>query len=152
MLRARVAMTVRPRVTVVGAGVSGLAVAYYLRRVEQARRPEVVVVEGSARLGGKVLTREECGVAVDVGPDSLVLRSAQMRDLVDELGLAGALVPPAVSGAYVYARGRLRALPPGSLFGLPERLLPLLRSGIVSPSGSCPGERGSCAAASVGGS
>ncbi|MGQ0433186.1 MAG: FAD-dependent oxidoreductase [Microthrixaceae bacterium] len=42
---------------------------------------------------------------------------------------------PATGGASVYARGRLRPLPDGLVRGVPSHVGPLLRSGILSPTG-----------------
>lgn len=42
---------------------------------------------------------------------------------------------PAAVGAYLWSRGRLRRLPAGTLFGVPDRLLPLLKSRLLSPLG-----------------
>ncbi len=122
------------RVVVVGGGVSGLATAYFLRRRGGAE-VEVTLVEGSDRLGGKVLTREFAGHPVDVGPDALLVRMPVMASLLAELGLSGAVVAPGAAGAYVWSRGRLRPLPPGTRSGVPRQLLPLLRSGLLSPAG-----------------
>ena len=51
------------RVIVVGAGMSGLAAA----RTLQDRGLLVIVLEGSDRIGGRVFTNRELGVAVDLG-------------------------------------------------------------------------------------
>lgn len=124
------------RVAVIGAGISGLTTAYLLRRREGPARPDVVLIDADGRLGGKVLTRESCGLPVDAGPDGFLCRSPQMRALVEDLGLAPALVAPGVNGSYLWCRGRLRPLPPGAQFGIPDRLLPVLRSGMLSPRGA----------------
>jgi protoporphyrinogen/coproporphyrinogen III oxidase len=123
-----------PVVAVVGGGVSGLATAYFVKRTP-AVPLHVCVLEGSERLGGKVFTQQVAGHAVDSGPDSLLIRMPAMRSLIDELGLADAVVGPGVQGAYVWSRGRLRPLPPSSVFGVPQKLLPLLWSGLLSPLG-----------------
>jgi oxygen-dependent protoporphyrinogen oxidase len=122
------------RVVVVGGGVSGLATAYFLAR---AGGPDldVVLVEVGDRLGGKVSTQQIAGRLVDTGPDALLARAPAMRSLLEELGLADAMVAPGAGGAYVWSRGRLRPLPPSTLFGIPKKLLPLLRSGLLSPLG-----------------
>lgn len=119
------------RAVVVGGGVSGLATAHHLTRAGL----EVVLVERDHRLGGKVRTEQVGGHPVDTGPDALLVRLPAMRALLDDLGLAGAVVGPGAPGAYVWSRGRLRPLPPSTLFGVPTRLLPLLRSGLLSPAG-----------------
>jgi oxygen-dependent protoporphyrinogen oxidase len=96
---------------------------------------DVTLVESSERLGGKVLTQDVAGHRVDAGPDALLLRVPAMRTLLEDLGLDASVVAPGAPGAFVYSRGRLRALPPSTLFGVPHRLLPLLRSRLLSPAG-----------------
>lgn len=123
----------RSHVVVVGGGVSGLATAY--RLLQQPDGPAVTVLEAGPRFGGKVATATVAGLPVDTGPDSLLVRMPAVRTLLDELGLADQVEGPAPSGAYVWTRGALRPLPPASLFGVPERLLPLLTSGLVTPLG-----------------
>ena len=120
-------------VVVVGGGVSGLTTAYRLLGLPDA--PAVTVLEAGPRLGGKIATATVAGLPVDTGPDSLLVRLPAVRTLLDELGLADQIEGPAPSGAYVWTRGALRPLPPASLFGVPERLLPLLTSGLVTPLG-----------------
>ncbi len=95
----------------------------------------LTLVEGSKRLGGKIDTRHFGGHLVDTGPDAMLVRSPVMTALLDDLGLGDRVVAPAALGAHVWSRGRLRRLPPGTLFGVPDRLLPLLRSRLLSPAG-----------------
>ena len=45
------------------------------------------------------------------------------------------IVAPAALGAHVWSRGKLRRLPTGTLFGIPDRLIPLMKSGLMSPAG-----------------
>lgn len=122
-------------VVVVGGGISGLATAYFLRRASEGAPPDVTLVEATGRLGGKVLTTEVAGVSVDVGPDCIPMRPA-VRSLFDELGLTDAVVPAASLGVYVWSRGRLRRVPPGTFLGVPDRLLPLVRSRLLSATGT----------------
>jgi len=116
---------------IVGAGISGLATAHYL----QQRGVDTSVLEASERLGGKIRTVDLLGLAVDTGPDAFLARGADLHQLIDDLGLTSEIVEPQTSGSYIWSRGRLRRLPPGMAFGLPERLWPLLRSGLLSPMG-----------------
>jgi protoporphyrinogen/coproporphyrinogen III oxidase len=120
-------------VAVVGGGIAGLSAAWAL--VSAAPSTRVVVLEGSARFGGKLLTQEFGGRPVDLGPDAFVTRRPEAVELCRELGLGGELVAPASRTAYVWARGRLRSLPAATVLGVPTRLGPLARSGVVSPAG-----------------
>lgn len=115
---------------VVGAGISGLATAHYLRKAGIG----VTVVEAADRIGGKVNTVEVSGLPVDTGPDAFLTRGAELRALVEELGLADDLVAPN-AGSYIWSRGRLHPIPPGGAFGLPDRIIPMLRSRLLSTGG-----------------
>jgi oxygen-dependent protoporphyrinogen oxidase len=96
---------------------------------------QVTLVEGGPRLGGKVANQRVSGHLVDTGPDALLVRVPAMAALLEDLGLGDQLVAPASLGAHVWSRGQLRRLPTGTLFGVPDRLLPLLRSHLMSPAG-----------------
>lgn len=124
-------------VAVVGGGISGLATAYYLGRSQGHGRgvPEITLVEAEQRFGGKIHTAEVAGFHVDTGPDAVLVRSALVAKLFAELGLASDLQTASRRTAYIWTRGVLRTLPPGSVFGVPEHLLPLLRSGLLGPWG-----------------
>jgi len=120
-------------VVVIGGGVSGLTTAYRLLRADDSLT--VTVVDAGPRLGGKVASATVAGLPVDTGPDSLLVRMPAVRTLLDELGLTDQVAGPAPIGAYVWTRGALRPLPPASLFGVPDKLVPLLTSGLVTPWG-----------------
>src|ERR1019366_5050062 len=124
----------RPRVVIVGGGISGLATAHFIHS-RLGARVQFTVLEAGSRLGGKAATQRFGGHLVDTGPDALLVHVPAMAALLEDLGLADELVAPAALGAHVWSRGRLRRLPTGTLFGVPDRLLPLLRSRLLSPMG-----------------
>jgi monoamine oxidase len=72
-----------PDVVVIGAGLSGLAAA---RRLEAAGRT-VVVLEASERVGGRTLTRELEGYAVDLGGQWIGPTQDRVAALANELGI-----------------------------------------------------------------
>jgi len=117
------------RATVVGGGIAGLAAAWEL----STRGWEVTVIEAGPQLGGKLRRAVVAGTTVDVGPDSFITRRPEALALCGELGIDGQLLHPAVTGAAVWARHRLRRLPDGLVVGVPTRLGPLARSGILGP-------------------
>ena len=127
-------MQSRPRVVIVGGGVSGLATAHYLHS-SLGRGVQLTLVEGGSTLGGKVANQQFSGHLVDTGPDAVLVRAPAMAALLQDLGLGEQIVAPASLGAHVWSRGKLRRLPTGTLFGVPDRLLPLMRSGLMSPMG-----------------
>lgn len=106
---------------------AGLAAACALRDVA-----DVVVLESSSRVGGKVRVSEVGGVAVDEGADSLLRRVPFGVDLAAAAGLGEALVSPASGEAFIRSRGRLHPLPTGTVMGVPGDLVSLARSEVLS--------------------
>ena len=129
------------RIAVVGGGISGLSTAYFLTHPRGAGHlvpadQQVTVLEAGPRLGGKILTADVAGFAVDTGPDAILARSSVVEQFLRDLDLVDRLSQPASRRAYVWTRGELRPLPPSSLFGVPDTPLPLLRSRVLSPWGA----------------
>jgi len=120
-------------VVVVGGGIAGLSAALTLSSAPAGAR--VVVLEASPRLGGKLASAEFGGRALDLGPDAFLARRPEAVGLCRELGLEDDLVAPGQRSAFVLVRGRLRPLPAGLALGVPTRLGPLARSGVLSPPG-----------------
>ena len=121
------------RVVIVGGGVAGLAAAQALTSAGDG--PQVTLLEGSERVGGRIRTVPFGGVRLDVGPDALLSRAPGGVELCRSLGLGDDLVPCSDAGAFIWSRGKLRALPAGLLAGLPAGPRELLRSRILSPAG-----------------
>ncbi len=92
--------------------------------------------EASGRLGGKILSNRIGPAVAEGGPDSIVARNSIVSELVRDLGLEDEVVRPRSSKSYLWSRGRLRPIPQGLFGGYPAGgILPLLRSGILSPAG-----------------
>jgi oxygen-dependent protoporphyrinogen oxidase len=126
----------KPRkVVVIGAGITGLTAARELYRVSvRTRRPvEVVVLEASPRLGGKIRTESVDGAVVETGPDSFVTLKPEMLELVRELGLENELIPTGGEATVsVLKGGRLLPMPSGMQLISPTRLLPFAFSPLFS--------------------
>ena len=100
-------------VVVVGAGVSGLALATFLRAAPDA--PDVLVLEAAAHAGGNVRSDREGGRILDRAANGWLSGEPAMERLLDLLDLRGDLVPasPAARERFVWAGGRLHAVPLG---------------------------------------
>lgn len=117
-----------PHVVVVGAGIAGLAAAFFLRD-EQVR---VTVLEGSPRLGGKLAASEVGGVMVDEGAEALLARRPEGTGLVAAAGLEGQVVPAGTTSSAIWTGGALRPLPRRQFMGVPADVNELASTGVVS--------------------
>jgi len=126
------------RLVVIGAGIAGLAAAWEALRVpwgSEGTSPSVIVLESADVVGGKLQSVDFRGRQVDLAADAFLARRPEASQLVAELGWNDRLVAPGTSGASIYARGRLRAMPGDLVLGVPTRWWPLARSGLLSPTG-----------------
>src|SRR6185436_5117010 len=116
-------------VVIVGAGISGLAAAYELRK----RKVGVLVLEKSARPGGVIQTEHVGEFVVDAGPDSLLVQKPAALALCEEIGLGDRLIPTKPPRhAFIVRNKRLHPLPGSSVLGFPTRAGPMLRSALFS--------------------
>ncbi len=115
-------------VVVVGGGVAGLVAARDLA----ATGRDVLVLEGSPRIGGKLRSAEVAGLTVDVGAEAMLARRPEGVGLAAELGAE--VVHPTAATSGLWSRGSLRELP-RSLMGVPFDLDRLAASGVLSPEG-----------------
>jgi oxygen-dependent protoporphyrinogen oxidase len=119
------------RVVIVGAGIAGLAVAYFLRDLAAS----VTVLDAAPRIGGKLALTDVAGVAVDAGAEALLARRPEAVELITAIGLAGQLRYPGTTTAAIWTRGEFRSLPRRQFMGVPGDFDELERSAIVSPDG-----------------
>lgn len=117
-----------PRTVVVGAGIAGLAAAWFLAEAGH----DVTVFEGSPRVGGKLRTDDVAGLTVDVGAEAMLNRRPEGVDLARALAID--VVHPAVASSRIWTGGALRPLP-RSLMGVPLDLAQLAASGVLSEAG-----------------
>ncbi len=113
---------------VVGGGLAGLVAAYLLGQ----RGDDVLLLEGSPVVGGKLRLAEVAGATVDVGAEAMLNRRPEGVDLARSLGLE--VVHPALASSRIWTGGALRPLP-RSLMGVPLDLPELEASGVLSAAG-----------------
>ncbi|HKR49386.1 MAG TPA: FAD-dependent oxidoreductase, partial [Pseudonocardiaceae bacterium] len=122
-----------PRVAVVGGGISGLTAAYRLRTL-LGPAAEIVLVEGSRRLGGALRTVEVADLPLDVGAEAFLIRRPEAIGLIEELGLGRQLTHPTSAVPTVRAGGRTVALPTRTVLGLPGAAADV--AGLLSAQGT----------------
>jgi oxygen-dependent protoporphyrinogen oxidase len=128
-----------PRIAILGGGISGLSAAFRLLELSAKHEAplEVALLEGGPRLGGALHTIREQGFIAEAGADSFLTEKPWALDLVRRLGLQGELVGTREEfrRTYVVRKGALVEIPQGFSLLAPARLLPMLRSPLLSPLG-----------------
>jgi oxygen-dependent protoporphyrinogen oxidase len=119
------------KIAIVGAGISGLSTAHYLRRQLESsgKSAEIVIFEAGSEPGGTMRTARERGYTMEWGPNGFLTNKPHTLELVRELGIEGRLLPSSdlARKRYIFSGGRLHRLPetPGQFLG----------SGLLSPTG-----------------
>lgn len=123
----------RRRLIVIGGGITGLAAAN--RAVERCGAGvEVLLLEGSARLGGVIATERRGEFLLEGGPDSFISEKPEAITLCRRIGLEDQLLPTndANRRTLIVSGGKLIGLPDGFQLLGPTRILPFLRSPVLS--------------------
>lgn len=127
----------KKRVVIVGGGITGLSAAFYMqKKAREENLPiEVMLIEATNRLGGKIQTVRRDGFVIERGPDSFLIRKKSMDTFAKDLGIGEDLVRNATGQAYILVNGRLQPIPGGSVMGIPTKVGPFLKSDLFSLAG-----------------
>ena len=96
-------------VLVIGAGISGLATAWWL----QCSGRKVTVIEAASRAGGTIGTIRDSGYLIETGPNSTLETSPLIAQLLEQTGtIAGRIYAnPAAKNRFILRGGTLLPLP-----------------------------------------
>lgn len=126
----------RLRFIVVGGGIAGLAAAHRLaREVKKLNVPsEVLLFEGSPRVGGCISTYNLDDTILELGPDSFITEKPAGIELCKELGIENRLIQTDKKNrrTFVAHNQKLYPLPEGFLMMAPTKMLPMLASPLFS--------------------
>lgn len=126
----------RPRVAVIGGGISGLAAAH--RLVELDSSYEVHLFEADDRLGGVLQTTStDDGYLLENSADNFITNIPYALDLCRRLGMEEELLPTneALRKAYVVRRGKLYPVPDGFVLMAPNKMWSVITTPILSWTG-----------------
>lgn len=94
------------RVTVIGAGISGLLIGYALKR----KGYQVTIHEKTNRCGGLIETKHTPYGMVETAAHSILVNKT-VKSLLDELGVEILGINPESKARYIYRKGKMRRMP-----------------------------------------
>ncbi|MFP3917260.1 protoporphyrinogen oxidase [Lysinibacillus telephonicus] len=127
----------RRKVAVIGGGITGLTTAFYLQRYAQQNNlpVDVVLIESSLRVGGKIQTLRKDGFIIERGPESFLDYMNSVRDLAKDLGIEKEMVSNNDGQTYVAVGSQLYPIPSNLMFGGALEVSSFITSGLFSLSG-----------------
>jgi len=111
-------------VGILGAGISGLSIAWALKK----KGITATLYEKKDTAGGVIQTRRDNGWLVEEGPNTMLVRNQKIWDLLDELQLADQIIKP---GAAAKKRYIIRDK---KLCAAPMSLMDFLKTDLISTS------------------
>ncbi|TNE73721.1 protoporphyrinogen oxidase [bacterium] len=97
------------RICIIGSGITGLSLAHFLKK----NNHEVTLIESRNTVGGPVQSTSDEDFLYEHGPNSLLLTSDSIKELINDLSLQGSLLQakPEAKNRYIVKNGRLVSLP-----------------------------------------
>jgi protoporphyrinogen/coproporphyrinogen III oxidase len=122
----------RPRIAIVGGGISGLAAAH--RLTELLPHAELALFEAADRLGGVIRTVRRDSCLVEQAADSFITKTPWAVDLCRRIGMADELLSTSAANrrAFLVRKGKLLPVPEGFVLMTPRRLWPLVTTPVLS--------------------
>jgi len=99
----------RKKIGIIGAGISGLTVGYYLKKAGF----EVRIYEAEGSAGGKLKTEKKDGYIIDIGPNTALETTPLFRELFEELRIENKVLyaSSTAQNRYILRGGKLNNLP-----------------------------------------
>lgn len=122
-------------IAIIGGGISGLAAA--VRIAKKSPDTRVHVFESQRDAGGVLRSERINGFLIEQAADSFLTTPENAVELCHHLGLDTQLIPTNTSErrTYVVRQGKLQAIPDGFAVMAPTRILPFLKSPLLSIRG-----------------
>jgi len=125
-----------PKIIIIGGGIAGLAAAVHLKSGAKAhgKTVEVILLEKSRHIGGKILTERAGDFLIEGGPDSFLPEKVWTVNLAKHLGLEREMLPSndEFKGTFIYSDRELHPLPEGVMLMVPTMFWPLAKSRLIS--------------------
>lgn len=127
------------KIIIIGGGISGLATAYSLeeRAEREGKSVSITLLEKKNQIGGNILTERVGDFLIEGGPDCFLSEKPWAIELTEKLGISDKLLctNDDFRKTFVLYKGLLRELPEGVILMIPTRLIPLIKSDLISFTG-----------------
>jgi oxygen-dependent protoporphyrinogen oxidase len=107
-------------IAIIGAGISGLSLAYFLKR----KGLKVQLLEKSDRVGGAINTLKEDGYLFEAGPNTVQESSEAFIELSNDLKLNTTRSNEFASNRFILTKGGLKKVPLGPKAAIKSDLIP----------------------------
>lgn len=124
----------RSKVVIVGGGITGLTTAYYLQqKTKMQNLPiDIVLIEASLRLGGKIHTVRKNGYTIERGPESFFDTGSSVRKLARDLNIEHEMVQNNNGQTFIAVGNKLHQIPSNIMLGGSPKIFPFLKSNVLS--------------------
>src|SRR2546430_14676875 len=129
--------TNRPRIVIIGGGITGLAAAHRICELTNKSEVEVLLLEAGSRVGGVLKTTHRDGFVLEHGADSFISEKPEAIALAKHLGLESRLIETNAvhRRSFIVRHSRLVPVPEGFQLMAPARIWPFITSEIFSWTG-----------------
>lgn len=127
----------RRKVVIVGGGITGLTTAYYLQQKAKAQNEQldIVLIEASLRLGGKIHTVRKNGFIIERGPESFFDTDSSVRSLARDLNIEHEMIQNNDGRTFIAIGSILHPIPSNLLLGGSPKISSFMASNVLSLSG-----------------
>lgn len=127
----------RKKVVVIGGGITGLTAAYYLQKeAKENELPlDILLIEGTHRLGGKMQTYKKDGYTIERGPDSFFKSNEYVHRLIHNLGLNNQVISNKTGKYGILVNNKLYPIPKSNSLGSIMAIRPFVFSNLFSTVG-----------------
>lgn len=128
----------RRKVVVVGGGITGLTAAYTLQQLSEQESNielDIILIEASHRVGGKIETIRKDGYVMERGPESFFDPENAMHQLARDLQIEHKIVQHNDGKTYIAVGADLHKIPSSFLLGGSSEVTGLITSSLISLAG-----------------
>lgn len=123
-------------IVIIGGGITGLATAYYLQKLNKTSEIplEITLIDAGEKLGGKIITEKVDGFTIEGGPDCFLRQKPWATELATELGIKDQLIGTndEKRKTFVLVNGKLTPLPDGVMLIIPTKIMPFALSPLIT--------------------